>query len=142
MNRPIAPDLTLDLDKHHVRREGPLLHIIVQGNLTLANITAMVDVYQALVEEQGFLLNLMDVHQSVGIDMAARRMATEWSARNAKRVWSGIVGAKPIVRTTMNMFNRAAKVLGKSEPGLNFFADEAAARVWLLERYEAFRSAK
>ncbi len=142
MKRPIADDMTLDLDTHHVRREVPLLHITVRGNLTLANMTALVELYQALVEEQGFLLLLMDVHDSTGMDMAARKIVTGWSAAHAKRVWSGVVGANAFVRATMNMFNRAAKAMGKSEPGLMFFADEAAARAWLLERYDVVRAAK
>jgi hypothetical protein len=128
-----------EFDQHRVRREGPLVHVIFRGNLTESNTRGLLDVYQAAVDEHGLVLILMDVRESSGMDMAARKLATSWSSGRAKQIWAGVFGANAILRTTINMFNRAARVLSrdKSEPGLMFFVDEPAARVWLFERYEA-----
>jgi len=130
----------MQIGPHSIFREGPLVHVTMRGNLTLPEMTAFVEVYDALIEELGYAVILMDVHGSTGMDLPARKLGTLWAGTNAMRHWSAVFGANALVRTMMNMFNRAARVLGKSAPALMFFADEASARVWLLERYAAARS--
>jgi len=140
MSRPLVDGASFQIGPHDVRREGPLVHVTMHGNLTLVEMTAFVDVYQALIAEQGCALILMDVSGSTGMDMDARKMATTWTAAHATRIRTAVFGANSLVRTMMNMFNRAARVLAKSVPELVFFANEAAARGWLLERYDVARS--
>jgi len=141
MDSPIVDGTMLQFEPHRVRVEGPLVHITARGNLTAVNMAELLDLYQKAVDEHGLVLILLDVHESTGIDMAARKVVIPWAAKNAAFMWSGVYGANMFVRTAMNMYNRAVRVLGKREPALKFFVDEAAAREWLRERYEIAKRA-
>lgn len=140
MNQPFPEGATRRIDEHVLRREGEVLHVTVQGNLTGTNMTAFVAVYQQLLDEQGFLLILMDVRDSTGMDMAGRKVVTAWAGKHSTTLCSAIVGANVVIESTMNIFNRAVRVLSGKAPGLMFFSEEVAARTWLLAQIPRLRN--
>lgn len=121
-------------DLHTVRREGEIMHVCFCGNLTLGNVKALAELQQAIVDEFGYLLLLMNVHEATGIDMAARKYSTEWGTKYAGAVFSAAYGAHPMVRGMLNLMSRATEVFSRRSSKLSFFDTDAEARAWLLKQ--------
>lgn len=108
------------------------MHVTFRGNLTLVNVKPLVELQQALVDELGYLLLLMDVRASTGIDMAARKYSTEWGQRYVGSVFTAAYGAHPVVRGMLNLLSRATEIFSRRSAKLAFFERESEARAWLL----------
>lgn len=117
---------------HRLRLQGDILRIDVVGNIDAVTIPQILAVYQSCIDRFGYLLLVMDVHQSTGMDVAARRTAVEWGKSYAAVQSVAVVGAPLPLRIFLGLMNRATHLLSQGHaPHLTFCDSEAAARAWL-----------
>lgn len=102
------------------------------GDLSLDQTNELLAYYAALVDEQGSALIVMDVGQGGGMPMPARKAASEWGKVYGQHVRSAVIGASFVMRTSMELLNRAANLLMRRAIPIGFFKTEDEARAWLL----------
>lgn len=102
------------------------------GDLSLDQTNELLGHYAAVVDEQGCALIVMDVGQGGGMPMPARKAASEWGKIYAAHVRAAVIGASFVMRTGMELMNRAANLLTRRAIPIGFFTTEDEARKWLL----------
>jgi len=122
----------LQIASHRLRLEGDILRIDVVGNIDAVTIPQILAVYQSCIDRFGYLLLVMDVQQSTGIDLAARRSAVEWGKSYAAVQSVAVVGAPLPLRIFLGLMNRATHLLSKEHaPQMSFHQTDAEAQTWL-----------
>jgi len=137
----IADGSSIQVGVHTVAREGPLLHIVTRGIISHADMEQFVVHYEAMIEEQGFMLTLIHMQAGTDMGMDSRRMASEWGSRHGHCVRSAVYGASFFLRTALDLINRAANALTRNAPGLAFFNTDQEARAWLLAQIPTLTAA-
>ena len=140
MVTPLSRGTSIQLGPHDLARNGPILEIRVHGELTLAQTLELLTHYEALLEEQGYVLILLDVAKASGMDMPARKASAEWGKKYNDRCRTAVVGAPFVIRIAIELMNRAANVLARrpSNVALGFFETEVEAQHWLLAQIPTF----
>lgn len=117
---------------HRLSLQGDLLHVEVMGNLDREVIEEILAVYQRCIDHFGYLLVLMSVQHSTGMDQQARRRAVEWGQDHPTVQSAAVYGAPLAVRAMMSLLHRATQLLSKQDAAhMTFVATEAEGRQWL-----------
>lgn len=134
----LAPGMSVQVGRHIITREGPVTRVILYGEITYDHIQAFLSEYQAMIDEQGFVLIMMDMREGGDMAMPARRLATDWGSTRGERVRSAIFGASFFIRNAIELFNRAAFLLSGKAPKITFVRTYEEARAWLLAEIPNF----
>jgi hypothetical protein len=132
MATPLADGTSVPIGTHTLARKGLLLKFTLRGPINLEQTNAQLAHYQAILEEQGFVLVVLDVTKGGRMAMPARKASAEWAKTYGHRSRTAVVGAPVMIRTAIDLINRAANVLAKRKVPLGFFATEEEARRWLI----------
>lgn len=134
MVTPLSSGTTIQIDTHSLARDGSILKVSARGQLTFEQNIQVLSHYEAILDEQGYVLIVLDVEEARGIDMHARKASAEWGKAYVDRCRCAVVGAPFFVRVVLEMMNRATNVLARSTKRVlvGFFATEEEAREWLL----------
>jgi hypothetical protein len=132
MVTPLSSGTSIQIGTHILQYDGRILSATFRGDLPLAQNLEILAQYQALVEHHGYVLILMHVAESTGIDMNARKAAAEWGKTYHERCRSAVVGAPFVIRIVLELMNRATNLLSGQIGALKFVATEEEARGWLL----------
>lgn len=120
---------------HKLRLEGDILVAEFIGGLDLTMMKQLVPVYHACISHLGYMLLLMEVSRSTGVDADARRYVVEWAKDHASVQSTAVCGAPAIVRGFLTLLNRATSLLAKgTAPELTFVASISEGRSWLGEQ--------
>ncbi|MDC3958791.1 STAS/SEC14 domain-containing protein [Polyangium jinanense] len=126
-----APYPPVEMGPHRVQREGPIVHVSIRGNTSLTEMQTLVSVYQATVDEFGYLLILLDMRASGDLTTPARKHVTEFVQAHPTKIASAIYGTTFYLRITLELISRSVRVLAHHTPAMAFHATEAEARRWL-----------
>lgn len=129
---PLSPGSSVQVGSHVIVREGPITRVVVSGELTYENTIRLLEEYQGMIDEQGFVLIMMDVHNSGNMAMPARRAASNWGSQRGQCVRSAVFGAPFFIRNAIELLNRAASVMTRNAPKITFVRTYEEARDWLL----------
>ncbi len=128
------PPLTVPtlIAANELRLDEDVLHVRCVGGLDLPQVKQLLVVYEQCIGQFGYLLLLLDVERSTGMDMAGRRYGSEW-AKNYTAVQSmAVYGAGSIVRGMLTMLNRATFLISRGkQAAMEFVATEELGRQWL-----------
>jgi hypothetical protein len=143
MTIALADGTSIRIGSHRLTRDGAVATLFARGELTLENTVELLANYQALLDQRGYLLIIIDVAESTGIAMAARKACAEWGKTNGHQCRTAVVGAPFIVRTAIELINRAANLLARrtKEIPLGFFATHEEARQWLAAQVPVIEEA-
>jgi hypothetical protein len=128
----LASGMSLQVGRHIVTREGPITRVAIYGEITYDNIQKFLSEYEAMIDEQGFVLIMMEMREGGEMAMPGRRLATEWGSKQSERVRSAIFGASFFLRTGIELLNRAAFLMTGNAPKITFVRTYEEARAWLL----------
>jgi hypothetical protein len=127
-----APAVPERIGDHRLQLTDDILRIEVAGNLDVPRIDSILAVYQSCIDHFGYLLLVMDVHKSTGMDMAARRKAVQWGKDHVAVQRTAVVGAPFALRIFLGLMNRATQLLSQAPSSeLTFCETEEQARAWL-----------
>ena len=132
MVTPLSSGTSIQIGKHILEYDGVVLKVVFHGYLPLAQDLEVLAQYQAIIEDRGYTLILLQVAEATGIDSAARKAAADWGKIYNVRCRSAVVGAPFVVRVALELMNRATNLLSRQTTPLGFFATEEEAREWLL----------
>lgn len=132
MPNPLAPGASVQIGTHTIQREGPITRVIMTGPIAYEHIQRFVEEYQGMIDEQGFVLIMMDMREGGEMAMPARRLASEWGSKRGHCVRSAVFGAPFFIRNAIELLNRAAKVMTGNAPKITFVRTYEEARDWLL----------
>lgn len=133
----LADGAGLQIGEHLLTRNGPILHVLTRGMVSLDNIQQFSAEYEAQIADQGVALLLVHMMPGTDMSMRARRMASEWGTKHGHRVYTGVYGASYFLRNALQLVNRASHLLTRNAPHLKFFATEQQAREWLMGHFSA-----
>lgn len=125
---------------HRLFRDGPLLIYEHHELFTLADAEASTVVYSKILEEEGFLLLLLDFRSGGAVDGAVRSHLAEWGKSNTEHFSIAAVGGNFLLRTTLTLVLTAVRVLGGRQPDVQFFATLEAGKAWLATRAAILRN--
>ena len=132
MPNPLAPGASVQVGTHIIQREGPITRVIMTGPITVEHVQRFLAEYQAMIDEQGFVLIMMDMREGGDMAMPARRLASEWGSKRGHCVRSAVFGAPFFIRNAIELLNRAARVMTGNAPKITFVRTYEEARDWLL----------
>lgn len=132
MPDPLAPGASVQVGPHIIQREGPITRVIMTGQITVEHTQRFLAEYQAMIDEQGFVLIMMDMREGGEMAMPARRLASEWGSKRGHCVRSAVFGAPFFIRNAIELLNRAAKLMTGNAPKITFVRTYEEARDWLL----------
>ena len=143
MVTPLSSGTTIQIGTHVLAREGRFLTLFARGVLNLEQNLEILGQYQAVVDDQGYALVVLNVEEAHGIDMHARKAAAEWGKEYVDRCRCAVVGAPFVVRVVLDLMNRATNALSRSteRPQVGFFATAEEARQWLLAQIPSLKPA-
>ncbi|MFO0573441.1 MAG: hypothetical protein U1A78_05555 [Polyangia bacterium] len=124
----------MPISAHRLFRDGPLLVFEQDRSFALADAQAATAVYSQIIEEEGYLLLLLDFRRSSAADAEVRRHLAHWSKDRAARLCIAAVGGNFFLRTTLTLIVTAARLLGGRPLSVQFLATPEAAQAWLQQR--------
>jgi hypothetical protein len=127
MSVMVAP---LTFGRHRASHEGDLVRVQIVGDFDRENSVAFHDYLTRVIDEQGRLFIIGDLHGAGGIDAAARTVSSEWN-RAHKLSACACFGASFPVRVLLTLTMNAVKVLGFNDIAFAFVKDEPEARRWI-----------
>lgn len=127
-----ALEASLQVGPHIIVREGAITKVVLQGTIAYEHVEKFLVEYQRKIDEQGFVLLMMDVRQGGDMAMPARRLATKWGSERGHCVRSAIFGATFFFRTAIELLNRASHLMTGNAPTITFVATYEEARDWLI----------
>lgn len=130
------------ISSHRLFRDGALLLYEQHESFSLADAQAATAVYSQVIAEEGYLLLLLDFRQGGGADASVRRHLAHWGKANVGRFCIAAVGGNFVLRTTLTLVLTAVRLLGGSQPDLQFFPTLDAGREWLASRREGLSAAR
>ncbi|MDI3291381.1 STAS/SEC14 domain-containing protein [Polyangium sp. 15x6] len=135
-----APYPPVEMGPHRVQREGPVVHVVIRGDTSLAEMRTLVSVYQATVDEFGYLLILLDMTASGDLTTPARQHVTQFVQAHATKLAAAVYGTTFYLRITLELISRSVRVLARHTPAMAFHATETEARRWLAEQVRPLRA--
>ena len=115
-----------------LRLDEDVLHVHCVGVLDLPQMKQLVVVYDQCIDHFGYLLLLLDVERSTGMDATSRRYGSEWAKHVTTVQSSAVYGAGSIVRGMLTMLNRATFLVTRGkQSAMEFVATEELGRQWL-----------
>jgi hypothetical protein len=123
----VAP---LTFGRHRASHEGDLVRIQVDGDFGREDSVAFHDYLTRVLDEQGRLFVIGDLHGAGGIDPGARAVSSEWN-RTHRLSACACFGASFPVRVLLSLTINAVKLLGLNTIEFTFVKDEPEARRWL-----------
>ena len=109
-----------------------ILHVHCVGALDLPQMKQLVAVDDQCIDHFGYLLLLLDVKRSTGMDMTSRRYGTDWAKHVITVQSSAVCGAGMIARGLLTMLNRATFLLARGkQSAMEFVETEELGRQWL-----------
>ncbi|MDI1445194.1 STAS/SEC14 domain-containing protein [Polyangium sp. 6x1] len=130
----------VEMGLHQVKREGPIVHAVMRGNTSLLEMQTLVSIYEATVDEFGYLLILLDMTSAGDLNTPARKHVTEFVQKHTNVLASAIYGASFYIRITLELISRGVRVLSQETPAISFHPTEAEARRWLAEEVPRLRA--
>jgi hypothetical protein len=135
--RELAP-----VSKHRLFRDGPLLFYEQHEFFTLADAQTSTVLYTQIIEEEGYLLLLLDFRKGGAVDADVRRHLAHWAKANAEHCCIAAVGGNFVLRTTLTLVLTAARVLGGRQLQVQFFSTTEAGQTWLAARGASLAAAQ
>lgn len=136
----IADGERIEVGGHTVHREGPVLHIVTRSRISLPQMEQFAAMYEAMRDEQGYILLLIRMLSGTDMTMDARRKASQWGSLHGQCLRAAVYDSSFFLRTALSLINRAANALTGNAPQLVFFAHEEEARTWLMGQIPALTS--
>ncbi|HVK70160.1 MAG TPA: hypothetical protein VM694_37160 [Polyangium sp.] len=130
----------VEMGLHAVQREGPLVHVAIRGHTSLAEMQAIVSVYQATLDEFGYFLLLLDMSGSGDLNTPARKHVTHFVNTHAEVMATAVYGASFSLRITLELISRSVRALSRRSVEVSFHATEAEARHRLAEHAPRIRA--
>jgi hypothetical protein len=125
----MVPSLIVSNELH---LDEDVLHVCCVGELDLPQMKQLVAVYDQCIDHFGYLLLLLDVERSTGMDMTSRRYGTDWAKHVITVQSSAVYGAGMIARGLLTMLNRATFLLARGkQSAMEFVGTEELGRQWL-----------
>jgi len=115
------------------------VQIVVHGDCTRDDIQRMIAYQDEVVSRHGYVLLLVDLRDSKGLDGAARRLGADWGKANAKRYAVAMWGASRMARTLGTLLHSAVVMLSGQRTRQDFFDTESEARAWLDKQRAVLR---
>lgn len=128
---PPAPMIQIQVGSHTVEHEGPLVHIIADGDVTFEQMGQLLPIYDDCLQKYGQVLILMNVTRMGNVGHKTRKRAADWSKPQAHTIYTAVYGASFAIRNVINLVHHAIRIIGKQESMLQFFETEDQGRVWL-----------
>lgn len=122
------------LGTHRWRFVRPILSMEIAGDFTVADFDAYVATYRKLwtVERNfGLLANAAGMN---GTYPEVRRRIVKELPSDGPAIPIAVLGASLTMRTVLTLVSNAHRLLFGDQPSIGFFANEPAARAWLLLR--------
>lgn len=121
----------VQLGRHRVRTEGPVLILELNGPLHPPELTVMFEHVLRMHRAHGqlFLLALNDERAS--LPAVSRKMIAEFHRQHEIRSTTAAAGGSFLERALFQMVARAVQLIAKHQNITEFFATEAEARSWL-----------
>ncbi|TKC91870.1 hypothetical protein [Polyangium fumosum] len=132
----------VEMGLHAVVREGPLVHLVIRGNTSLAEMQAMVRVYEAALDEAGYLLILLDMTDAGGLNTPARKHVTDFIKAHAEVIAAAVYGASFSLRITLDLMSRSIRALSRRTIEVTFHASEVECRRYLAAQVPRLRAPK
>ena len=127
MKSALAPGSTIHIGAHSLARDERIVRMTMCGDLSPTQTEELLMHYGAVVDEQGYALIVMFVGNGGGMSMPARKAASEWSKVYGPHVRSAVIGASFVMRTGIELMNRAANLLTRRAVPIGFFDTEEEA---------------
>lgn len=127
------------LGTHLIRVDGDSIHLITRGTLTLGDMRELLDHFARIKREHRRLFVLYDARKAIGVDPAARKLATTEHSEKADAMLQVIFGVSFALRVVLTMIVRAQKLLRNRDVGLHIFDTEAEARYFFDKEREKLR---
>jgi hypothetical protein len=107
------------------------VHLIAEGDVTLAQMKELLPIYESIIEKHGRLLVLMNLTHIGEVGFETRKCAMDWSKKHGPSVITAVYGASFVTRNVVNFVNRALRAISKDAAPLRYCETEAEARAWL-----------
>lgn len=132
MSQALTSESSRQVGPHVLKREGPITRVTMGGVISYEHMLQFLEEYQAMIDEQGFALIMMEMGTGGEMGMQARRVASEWGSKRSHRVRSAVVGASFFLRSGIELLSRAAKLMTGNGLKVTFVQTQEEARAWLL----------
>lgn len=118
-----------------LRLSDDILHVYSDGKMDLETTKRLMAVYQTILDRYGYLLLRMELSQSTGMDLDARKYAVEWGKHHLDVHATAATGASLIVRMFVGLMHRATQIVGNNNTSaLHFVSSEEEAVAWLSQQ--------
>lgn len=136
MDQKLSPLLIpSEIGSMRLRLSDDILHVHSDGKMDLETTKQITAVYQTIIARFGYLLLRLDLSQSTGIDLEARKYAVEWGKHHLDVQATAATGAALIVRMFIGLMHRATQIVGKNTgTELHFCSSEEEAVEWLSQQ--------
>jgi hypothetical protein len=105
------------------------------GDVSGAEVTALLEPFTQLAKQVPLLLGLMDISKLGQLSAGARQVILQWE--RPQNAATAIYGASFRHRVMLDLLRRAAKLFGREVTTMNFFDAEREARAFLEEHRRA-----
>ncbi|MDC0745469.1 hypothetical protein [Polyangium mundeleinium] len=130
----------VEMGLHAVQREGPLVHVAIRGHTSLAEMQAIVRVYEAALDESGYLLILLDMTDAGGLNTPARKYVTDFVKAHTEEIAAAVYGASFSLRITLELISRSVRALSRRTIEVTFHASEVECRRYLAAQVPRLRA--
>lgn len=121
----------LALDTHSYRIEDDLLFLRYQGVLTPAHAAQIMKLVQTVRATWGRVLVLTDSSRGAALPPETRKAFMDALTPETRMDYQAVFGMAAPVRVMAMLLTRAARMMGRSQIEIEFFAHEADARAYL-----------
>jgi hypothetical protein len=120
----------LTFGRHRASHEGDLVLVRIDGDFDRGDSVAFHDYLSRVIDEQGRVFIIGDLHAAGSIDPGARVVSSEWN-RAHKLSACACFGTSFPVRVLLSLTINAVRVLGFNDIAFTFVKDEPEARRWI-----------
>lgn len=119
------------LGTHEYRIEDDLLYVRYRGVLTVAHAEQIMGLVRQIRAQHGRVLVLTDSSLGADLPPATRKAFMDLLTPETRMDYQAVFGMARSTRVMASLLMRAARLLGRSQIEIEFFANEAQGRAYL-----------
>lgn len=138
----VAVQAWLTQGTHCYQVEANFVRWRLQGPVTIEDLKLMFDVWDRLGQEHARSFTLLEMSDRVTLSAQARHYMGERSRTVPRDGVTAIVGAGLMLRTLVQLFHNAFRLLGRALPPVYFASTVEEAEAWLATTRERMTAAQ
>lgn len=119
------------LGRHLVRISGDLIALELHGPLSAEEMNTFFDWSEGVLRSHGYALVLTDCADAASGSTQSRKTAAERLRAHGEHIAAAVYGMSPVMRSMLQIFNGAVRMVTRRSLNIEAFATETDARAWL-----------